>query len=830
MKTILKTIAILSLSLLTMAGCYNDDLVWQELEKHEQRISKLEDMCQKFNWDIYEMQNLIKAIKARDYLISVTSTQSQYVLLFAEAGKIIINKHLDSNEPEVSVPAIGVKQDSDGNWYWTLSGEWLTDQNGERIRANGTDGQDGNKGLDAITPEFKIKDGYWMISYDDGKTWELIGDATGENGKDGDSFFKDVKVTDADVTLILADGTSVVIPRKNTNATLVDIIFSDMGVGMTPGSTRQVNFTLTNADENTLVKAVAQNGWRVKVTMTSVSEGYLTVTAPDPMEEDEIIVFVYDGNGKTIMKTINFVTGVISVALETKALSGRAGEFSATVNTNLDVEIEVPSEAGSWLTCQAVPTKAINTLTYTFSITDNFTESIRTAVIEVKDKNSTWSEKINVTQAVHDYLDFEDPKFHAYLIEEFDANNDKEINKSEAPLIKEIKAENRGIESLEGIASLDSLKSLDVSGNSLTDVNLSADQFWNIKTVDCADNDITNLDVSGCAFFLDKLDVTGNDNMTLTLLDKQGAKEFNCSTRPTIQYVPDNYESTDFSRDKNYVILQKHTVGEGIPVVFMGDAYTDRDIKTGLYDYRMRMAMEHLFSEEPYTTFRDRFDVYYLEMTSKSRKLDGESTVFKTQFINREYYDKLEVNSKIKTLAKQLTGNLTGKYTAFPCVLINASPVTNRSATKINVAAWCIAVDNNITKSTHDKLTIIHELGGHLLGKLGDEYVEFTEAYTGTSSQYENLSTTNDPSLVPWTKFFELEAYKNDVGIYEGGGTYATGIWRSSKHSVMECSTEQFNAVCRHLIYKRIMELSGKEYSWEAFLEYDKKNLANSPK
>lgn len=42
--------------------------------------------------------------------------------------------------------------------------------------------------------------------------------------------------------------------------------------------------------------------------------------------------------------------------------------------------------------------------------------------------------------------------------------------------------------------------------------------------------------------------------------------------------------------------------------------------------------------------------------------------------------------------------------------------------------------------------------------------------------------------------------------------------------------TTKFNAVCRHIIYKKIMELSGEEYSWEAFLEYDKKNLADSPR
>lgn len=837
MKTILKTISILFFTLLAMTGCYNDDLVWQELEKHEQRISKLENMCQKFNWDIYEMQNVIKAIKERDYLISVTSTQNQYVLLFAEAGKIVINKHSEGNEHDVSVPAIGVKHDSDGNWYWTLSGEWLTDQNGERIRANGTDGQDGNKGLDAITPKFKIKDGYWMISYDDGKTWELIGDATGENGKDGDSFFKDVKVTDIDVTLILADGTSVVIPRQSTDAALVDIIFSDMGVGMTPGSTRQVNFTLANADENTLVKAVAQNGWRVKVAMTSVSEGYLTVTAPDPMEEDEIIVFVYDGNGRTIMKTINFVTGVISVSMETKSVSGRASEFSVDLETNLDVDIEVPSVAGSWITCQTAPTKAMNKMTCTFSVTDNFSGSTRTASVLIKDRNSSWSKEINIAQAINDYLDFKDPAFQKYLVENFDTNNDGEINKNEAPSITSIKAENKGITSLEGISSLEALESLDVSGNALSKIDLSADVFWKLKDIDCSDNNITEMDISGCRFFLENLKITGNPKMTLSLLKEQGAREFEYHYYPTLTYHADDYQSTDFSKHKTVVTLQEHSVGNGIPILFMGEAYTDRDIESGVYDLRMRQAMEHLFSEEPYKTFRNRFDVKYIILVSQGRTLDGKSTALNVIPAERTTIDYDSYLNSSETIKYELNKLAYNQYNVYSCVAINIfSQDIGQGGVR---ACYCSTSDNTIERKTRYRGGILHELGGHHIADLGDEYTrkeyatETLKNPPANGLKPQNLSATNDATKVPWSKFLELEDYKDIVGIYEGGYEYyGYGVWRSSENSVMrhDYETTKFNAVCRHIIYKKIMELSGEEYSWEAFLEYDKKNLADSPK
>jgi hypothetical protein len=116
-------------------------------------------------------------------------------------------------------PVIGVAQDIDGVYYWTLNGEWLLDDNGNKLPVSGKDGQngtngsngqdgtdgkdgqdgedgkdgaDGQDGKDGITPQLKIEDGYWFISYDNGATWTQLDKATGEDGKDGengDSFF-----------------------------------------------------------------------------------------------------------------------------------------------------------------------------------------------------------------------------------------------------------------------------------------------------------------------------------------------------------------------------------------------------------------------------------------------------------------------------------------------------------------------------------------------------------------------------------------------------------------------------------------------------------------
>ena len=93
-------------------------------------------------------------------------------------------------------PVIGLQKDTDGVYYWTLDGVWLTDAQGNKVSAqgvagadgtpgtpgaNGADGQkgeDGKDGADGKTPQLKIENGYWYVSYD-GQSWAEVGRATG---------------------------------------------------------------------------------------------------------------------------------------------------------------------------------------------------------------------------------------------------------------------------------------------------------------------------------------------------------------------------------------------------------------------------------------------------------------------------------------------------------------------------------------------------------------------------------------------------------------------------------------------------------------------------
>jgi hypothetical protein len=98
----------------------------------------------------------------------------------AEDKKTIIVR----NGADAEAPDIRLKLDpTDGNYYWTINGEWLKGPDGEKIRVNGKDGKDGEDGKDGrnTAPQLGIDDqGYWIMKTSDDGDWFRILD---ENGK-----------------------------------------------------------------------------------------------------------------------------------------------------------------------------------------------------------------------------------------------------------------------------------------------------------------------------------------------------------------------------------------------------------------------------------------------------------------------------------------------------------------------------------------------------------------------------------------------------------------------------------------------------------------------
>ena len=203
---------------LVFTGCYDDGAVWRQLVELESRVQELERLCSQANTNIEALQTIVSALQEKDYVTGVAPIKEGdkvlgYSITFSKSDAVTIYNGSDGKDGYV--PVLGVKLDGD-QWYWTVDGEWLTDAEGNKVRASAKDGQDGKPGNDGaagVTPTLKIEEGYWYVSYDGGKTWEseTLGQATGDKG---DSMFEKVTYDEGNVYITMADGEKLVLPRK----------------------------------------------------------------------------------------------------------------------------------------------------------------------------------------------------------------------------------------------------------------------------------------------------------------------------------------------------------------------------------------------------------------------------------------------------------------------------------------------------------------------------------------------------------------------------------------------------------------------------------------
>jgi thiol-disulfide isomerase/thioredoxin len=349
---------------------------------------------------------------------------------------------------------------------------------------------------------------------------------------------------------------------------------------------------------------------------------------------------------------------------------------------------------------------------------------------------------------------------------------------------------------------------------------------------------------------------------TVLMFDKDGKLVFHSSVhnRETLPDklkellgegdTPQYYESTDYSKDGKVVTLQTATQpsgGAGIDIVMMGDGFSDRKIADGDYERVMREGMEAFFSEEPYRSFRDYFNVYYVIAVSKNEEyMPDTETKFGCSFGEGTYVEGndnlcFEYAQKVPGLgAKGLDDALiivmlnSARY-AGTCFMYYNTGMTSDYGRGVSVAYFPIG-----TSSESLSPLLLHEAGGHGFAKLDDEYAyeyrgEIPSATVSESiSLYENfgwgknVDFTSDPTQVRWTKFLSDSRYANQgLGVFEGACTYWKGAYRPTDNSIMNTNTGGFNAPSREAIYYRIHKLAYGEnwtYDYESFVEWDAKN------
>lgn len=338
------------LGLLSLVSCteYDEVAMWNKNEDMGSRLAALEELCSQLNTNIVSLQQIVEALQGNDYVTGVVPVVENgetvgYTISFSKSGPVTIyHGKKGENGQNGTTPVIGVEQDTDGLYYWTLDGEWLTDDEGSKILAqgmagksayelavekgyrgtldewlaslNGSNGDDGksayelavengyqgteeewlaslkgsagDQGDDGVTPKLEVRDdGYWYISYDNGQTWNKLGPATGDPGEDGDSMFSDIDVSDPDyLVLTLAEtGASIKLPYYKDKFDLLFVSGSDrvkeMSVYCGPGATAEVEYELTNPlNVQVAIECISHSGYEVAVDKSAKK---ITVSAPD---------------------------------------------------------------------------------------------------------------------------------------------------------------------------------------------------------------------------------------------------------------------------------------------------------------------------------------------------------------------------------------------------------------------------------------------------------------------------------------------------------------------------------------------------------------------
>ena len=381
---------------LVVSSCsYDDTPIWNKLNDHEERIKALEELCTNMNTNIEALQGIVEALEKHDYIVDVVENEDGYTINFAKGDSITIKNGKDgangndgvngADGADGQTPVIGVAEE-DGVYYWTVNGEWLTDANGNKIKAvgsdgaNGADGNDGangNDGNDGVTPQLKIENNKWFVSYDEGATWVELGVVA-----EGDVVVANpIEVTEDEkcVYFKLSDDQVITIAK----VTPLDIEFSALNAG----GIFEVSYTVDTVAERVEVEAIAaKNVADVEVVKGEGNTGVINITVGDNEGESKVLVFVGDET-RVIMRSITITSDAISFEANTTIDAPAAGgEVELAFISNEEVNVVIPEEA-TWISVAEATRTVVEKKSLTLNIEAN--EGVkREATVLLEAKNN----------------------------------------------------------------------------------------------------------------------------------------------------------------------------------------------------------------------------------------------------------------------------------------------------------------------------------------------------------------------------------------------------------------------------------------------------------
>jgi len=295
--------------------------------------------------------------------------------------------------------------------------------------------------------------------------------------------------------------------------------------------------------------------------------------------------------------------------------------------------------------------------------------------------------------------------------------------------------------------------------------------------------------------------------------------------------------------EDEYITLQKATKGNngGINIVILGDGFDAEDISSGEYMKAMKQEVEYFFAIEPYTTYRNYFNVYTAIPLSTETGVGTVNTIRYNRF-NTTYTGGVGLKCDYDEVFDYALNAPTVKKSNLNQTLIIIVPNSTdyggicQMWEDGSAIAFCPQSDYGYPLDSRG--VIQHEAGGHGFGKLGDEYIyhnAFIDAcdcsccghvlefnYAKGLGWYDNLSLTGKTHEVGWSHLIYHDKYSGVVDIFEGGYMHNRGVFRSEQNSCMNNDIPYYSTISRQSIVKRIKEYAGETFSFDDFVANDK--------
>lgn len=269
----MKKVFLTLLAAASLCACTGD--LEDRVDTLEAKVAALES---KVNENVSSIAKLADAAAKAVTIESVTQNEDKtsYTIKFSDGQTAVL-----TNGKDAEAPVVGMKE-FEGELYWTVNGEFMTN-NGAKVPVSGK------------TPQFKIQDGKWYVSYD-GKAWDEVPVSGTVEPK--------LEMTETETEYVFTLGETVIKIVKEKAFAIKVKADSRMVVS---GQVVTIGYTLFGADATTHVVAESK-GLEAEVDEASST---VKITVPKTISADAYVIVkaVRNSDGKYSAQYISFTQG-----------------------------------------------------------------------------------------------------------------------------------------------------------------------------------------------------------------------------------------------------------------------------------------------------------------------------------------------------------------------------------------------------------------------------------------------------------------------------------------------------------------------------------------